>query len=258
MMRWLLTLLGLSLSTATANPLHAHGMLGLLVPAYFYPGPTDRHWPALALAAKRVPVTVIVNPASGPGIAIDPAYTQAIDHVRIAGAKVIGYVHISYGRRPIEQVRADIDRYREFYDLDGIFIDEMASGGSQEIVHYQAGLIAQIRSASPEWSIVVNPGVTPDAVHLGKGRADLIVSFENTAAQWPADPAQTVTFDAPLAHLVHTTGDEKTMRAIIAGASDAGIQSVYVTDDTMENPWDTLPSWWMSMVDRIEAINNGA
>lgn len=258
MMRWFLTLLGLSLSTATANPLHAHGMLGLLVPAYFYPGPTDRHWPALALAAERVPVTVIVNPASGPGNATDPAYTKAVNQIRAAGAKAIGYVHISYGKRPIEQVMADIDRYRTFYELDGVFIDEMASGDSQEIVAYQAGLIEQIRSRRPNWSIVVNPGVTPHAVHLGKGRADLVVNFENTADHWPAVPTKNTPVDAPLAHLVHTTSDEKAMRTIVSGAANAGIQAVYVTDDVMDNPWDTLPSWWMSMVEHIEALNSGA
>lgn len=257
-MRWFLTLLGLSLSSATANPLQPHNMLGLLVPAYFYPGPQDPHWPALALASKRVPLTVIVNPASGPGNSVDPAYTLAVNQVRAAGAKVIGYVHISYGKRPIEQVRTDIERYRTFYELDGVFIDELASGDSPDIVAYQAGLIAQIRSESPSWSIVVNPGVTPHRAHLEKDPADLIVNFENTAAQWPAESIQATPVNTPFAHLVHTTDNEYSMRRIVSGAANAGIQAVYVTDDTMDNPWDTLPRWWMNMVEHIEAINNGA
>ena len=37
-------------------------------------------------------------------------------------------------------------------------------------------------------------------------------------------------------------------------ARNAG--QVYITDDVMVNPWDTLPSYWDAQVDRIEEIND--
>ena len=40
----------------------------------------------------------------------------------------------------------------------------------------------------------------------------------------------------------------------LAVSRNAG--QVYITDDVMNNPWDTLPSYWDAEVDRIEQINN--
>ncbi|MFK7963162.1 MAG: spherulation-specific family 4 protein [Burkholderiaceae bacterium] len=269
MMRWLLTLVGLSLSTATANPLFEPSKLELLVPAYFYPGTDDLHWPALNAAAGKVPLTVIMNPASGPGEKADPAYVEAVAKVRAAGATVIGYVHISYGKRPMKQVQADVELYRNLYEIDGIFLDEMASDSTPKSVSYQSQLISQIKADSPDWTVVGNPGVMPDAVHLGEQGADIVVSFEDTAAQWllardgdlrsiKGPRSSPLLAGASLAQLVHTTTDEQLVHQIVSTAAMGGIKALYITNDKMDNPWDTLPVWWTTLVDHIAAINSGA
>ena len=53
---------------------------------------------------REVPFWVIVNPASGPGEAVDANYTKAIDRLIGAGCVVLGYVPTDYGRAPFEQV----------------------------------------------------------------------------------------------------------------------------------------------------------
>jgi hypothetical protein len=41
---------------------------------------------------------------------------------------LVGYVYTSYGQRPLQQVKSEIDRWIDFYPgLQGIFLDEQAS-----------------------------------------------------------------------------------------------------------------------------------
>jgi hypothetical protein len=94
--------------------------LGILVPAYFYPGSL---WNSMSNAALRVPLIAIMNPNSGPGASQDPNYIAAVNNLRHTGAQVIGYVSTAYATRLLAQVEADIDSYLSWYTLDGIFLD---------------------------------------------------------------------------------------------------------------------------------------
>ena len=84
--------------------------LELLVPAYFYPaGANDKLWEDVAAAGKAgVPITVIVNPASGPGKKLDTNYAAVIARVQKSGVKTVGYVSTRYGKRPAKDVEADV------------------------------------------------------------------------------------------------------------------------------------------------------
>src|ERR1700744_2859377 len=116
--RWftgILSTILLAVFTAQATP------LGLMVPAYFYPKPGGA-WDDLDKAAARVPLIVIMNPASGPGKSRDMVYVQALAKLHQAGGKATGYIHTSYGERPLAEVEKEIDLYLSFYSLDGFFI----------------------------------------------------------------------------------------------------------------------------------------
>ena len=97
MKRWLAIaslVVALSLSAAP---------LGIMVPAYFYPAPGGL-WDSLSNAATRVPLVAILNPYNGPDTSQNPDYVAAVNAVRSAGGKVIGYVYTSYTVRPLAQV----------------------------------------------------------------------------------------------------------------------------------------------------------
>src|SRR5207302_896442 len=79
---------------------------GIVVPAYFYAGPL---WTSMNWAAGRVPLVAIMNPNSGPGLTQDPQYVTAVNNLRAAGGKVIGYVSTSYTTRATNAVKTDID-----------------------------------------------------------------------------------------------------------------------------------------------------
>src|SRR5512135_1843995 len=93
----------------------------LLVPAYFNAS-SNTYWQDLADAARRVPLTAIMNVDNGPGTGLNPDLATAVDNVRAAGGHVIGYVRTHDGSRPLGDVEADIDQYHRLYHIDGIFV----------------------------------------------------------------------------------------------------------------------------------------
>src|SRR5436190_3744456 len=116
--------------------------LGLLVPAYFSPG---TKWTALNDAAKRVPVLAIMNPNNGPGASALSSYASAINSLKQSGGRVIGYVYSSYTARPLADVQADIDRYYSFYNIDGIFVDEVTNDSTAAHLDYYEALYRYIK-----------------------------------------------------------------------------------------------------------------
>src|SRR5271165_5189444 len=85
----LITLAGIVVSPA---PVEA-GSMGVLVPAYFYPGTggpggVGDGWAAMAAAAAKIPVTAIFNPDSGPLPGPpDQNYVNAMTNLENAGGK---------------------------------------------------------------------------------------------------------------------------------------------------------------------------
>ncbi|WP_051324584.1 spherulation-specific family 4 protein [Candidatus Solirubrobacter pratensis] len=197
-----------------------------LIPAYLPPAGIER------LAAHRGNGSVlIVNPASGPGAAPDPAYARAVRAAQSAGWKVIGYVPTGYGARPAADVEADAERYAAWYHVDGIFLDEAAH--TREHLAYYRSLRAHIPGL-----LAINPGVPPDRGY--EAAADVIVTYEGSLADararlrppsWlPADRA---------AYLVHGA-PEREARALVE-AHRAGY--LYVTSGTLPDPWSALPRY---------------
>src|SRR5690242_14938523 len=75
--------------------------LRILVPAYFYPaGRGLAEWDKLFRSSARADVVAIMNPASGPGSQADPNYIAIVERARQSGVTLIGYVTVSYAKRP--------------------------------------------------------------------------------------------------------------------------------------------------------------
>lgn len=88
----------------------------ILVPAYFYPSRDGlTAWKELLSSASAAPVVAIVNPASGPGRRVDPNYEEVFRLAKSSKATLIGYVTLSYAKRPAAEVKAEIDTWVKFY-----------------------------------------------------------------------------------------------------------------------------------------------
>ena len=139
----------------------------LLLPLYAHPAEDPRAWRPAPL--RNAGATVIVNVHDGPGEALDPAYQEVTADLQTAGVAMLGYVDLDYGRRPFEQVTADVAAWRR-YPVGGIFFDQAPSAVS--------GLSAVSRAVScvRDGHVVLNPGTRPHPAY--SPLAERICTFE--------------------------------------------------------------------------------
>lgn len=220
---------------------------GIAIPAYFYPGTT---WTTAVNSAPRVNV-MVMNPNSGSGLSPDPNYVQAVKTAQAAGIKILGYVASGYGdqaTRPLQKVLGEIDSYKDWYGVDGIFVDEVASS-INFVPHYQQ-IADHIRSAKGGF-VMFNPGLVPAVSYINM--ADTTVVFEDSYATYLKWVMPTWLSNYPsskITHLVYATSSAQMPNAVKLGASrNAG--QLFVTDDKLNNPWDTLPSYWTAELSAI-------
>jgi parallel beta-helix repeat protein len=229
--------------------------MGIVVPAYFYASHSE--WDFLAEAALNVPLIAIMNPYDGPGLSYDSLYAEKVDAVRAAGGQVIGYVYTEYGTRSLALVKADIDQYYAWYNIDGIFLDEAPTDDDPTLLDYYAELYEYIRSAHPGAIVMLNPGTDPAAAYMAVGTHLMIFEDDFTVASfldWTPE-AWMVSADPNIfAVLQHNCASSDDAVDIVQHAYANGIRWVYVTDDTAPNPWNTLPGYWDVLVQAVDSV----
>lgn len=195
---------------------------------------------------------IIVNPASGPGAAAHSRYRNAVRAAQAAGALVLGYVPTGYGARDASQVRADIDRYEAWYEVDGIFLDE-ASGGDDQLRYYRA-LSRNVR-ASGRRLVVLNPGVVPARGYFDI--ADIVVTFEGRSASYTEALERMPAWlrQIPRERIAHLVYGSSRQEAIAAVQAVAHAGYIYVTSGSLPNPWRTLPAYLQEEEDLIGACS---
>jgi hypothetical protein len=215
-----------------------------LIPAYLPPD-------GIARIADR-PVRdrlVIMNPDSGPGAVLRPAYRTAVAAEQRTGTRVLGYVHTGWGARDASAVVADLMRYRSWYGVDGVFLDETAHDAGA--LPYYAALARDARTAGLR-VVALNPGMVPAAGYFDA--ADIVVTFEGPYSSYASALRSMPAWlsEVPrrkVAHLVYAADRAQALRAITEGS--AGF--VYATDASLPNPWDRLPAY----LDELEARLQG-
>jgi hypothetical protein len=231
--------------------------LEIVVPAYFYPSPGS-DWTDLNASASKVRITAIMNVFNGPGSSPDSNYVAAVNSFRAAGGRVIGYVHSSYTDRPLQQVLNDIDRYDNWYNIDGIFVDEMANMGPAERLNYYEDIYDHVKAIDPNWEVMGNPGTTTLEQYLTWPTADRLMVFENVGSSYPGYTPSSWNFNydrSAFIHLVHTEPSQANMLSHLTLAVQNNAGGIYVTDDVLPNPWDRLPNYWTQLVNAVAVIN---
>jgi Spherulation-specific family 4 len=207
----------------------------LAVPAYFHPERDARTW---ALLAGRAPAVglVVVNPCSGVGDGTDPAYAALCSGPW--QRSIAGYVDTAYASRPLLEVVAEAVAYRRRYGVEAVFADQVTSDASH--LGYYRELAARLRSSGPA-RLVLNPGTVPHAGYLSI--ADVVVTFEDTAAVHARPQPRAPSGPAAVCHLVHDAPGAS-HRLVLARAARRGATYAFVTDRRLPNPWGGLPTGW--------------
>lgn len=216
------------------------------IPAYFYPGAL---WNQATASSPTVSL-MTMNPASGPGTAPNSDYVTAVLNAQLAGIKVIGYVHTSYGARDAMVVKAEIDAFKNWYAVDGIFLDEVAT--DLATLPYYQDLANYIRASAGTF-VMLNPGTIPAQEYLSVG--DSVVIFEGTYATYKnwVKPSWAGAYPPEkMTHLVYATATSANMRNAVRLSRQRNAGNVYITPDVLPNPWDTLPSYWTSEINELK------
>jgi hypothetical protein len=229
----------------------------LWVPAYYYPfGRGLREWDRLIASAKSVPIVAIVNPASGPGDHVDTNFAAIIPRARRAGITLVGYVGTKYGRKPLDQVKKEVDTFLRFYpEIQGFHFDEQSSDARG--VDYYAELYRYVHRLIPGAVVVTNPGTTCDPGYASRPAADTICLFENEHGFDAFKPPAWMTrFPGPRFCIqAHNVSTEEQMRRALRRAEQWKIGNVFITDDVNPNPYDRLPSYWDAEVEAVRRMN---
>ena len=109
------------------------GSTGIMVALYF--DPQFLLWDSLIDLKNQYPnvnVLTVINPNNGPGNIKDTTYYTEVLKLQSAGITVLGYTFTNYGQRDIDLIFQDINKYTLWYNVDGIFFDEVANFGQEE------------------------------------------------------------------------------------------------------------------------------
>lgn len=227
------------------------------VPAYFYPSQPTSQWNT---AVNDAPLPsghrqiIIMNPSNGPGKAIDQNYVAAVKLVHSAGPGflVFGYVYTKYGKRSLSTVESDINKYQQWYGVDGIFVDQTASSASYVSSYYQP-LVNYITGLIPNGGVELNPGVYPDQSYANitvPSSSYLIIDvFESSYSSYLTATIPSWAFSYPASlfgHIVYSTTAAEVPNALsLSTQRNAGW--IYLTDNGVSNPYLSLPSYWSTL-----------
>ena len=98
----------------------------------------------------------------------------------------------------------------------------------------------------------INPGVNVDEGFMKMG--DIVNIFEGTPAGYSSfSPAAWVANypKSRFSHLIYGVSSAASMATVLAQSAARGAGYVYITNDVLSNPWDSLPSYWTTEVSQV-------
>jgi hypothetical protein len=218
-----------------------------LIPAYF--SPDDAVTWGLATKTRTNGTIMIANASNGPGTTRNSTYADTINRAKASGVKVYGYVHTSYAASASDNALVDARAWNDLYGVKDIFVDEVSTS-TAKLNYYQT--IAQFAEANGG-TIILNPGTFPPEEYMSIG--GIVVVFEGTMADYQnvQIPSWFSKYPASrYANLIYGVSSGSDMDRVIALGRTRGMGFLYATDDTLPNPWDTLPSYWSSEVTQLK------
>src|SRR5574337_1482504 len=228
--------------TILPHQAHAATQTGVMIALYTYPGST---WDVVAQAKSAhpsVPIVAIINPNNGPGSSRDSNYVSGIQELHNAGVVVLGYDATGYASNSASSVKSVMDTWKSLYSIDGIFFDEMANWSGPE--SYYSDLTNYAKSLGYTMT-VGNPGT--DTLPSYIGTVDNLMIYEDAGL--------------PLLSALqgwHTSYDKSNFSMIAFGVNSVSasflssasnyVGYIYLTNDVLPNPYDTVPSYFGTLV----------
>jgi hypothetical protein len=221
--------------------------VGTIVPLYTYPD--DPSWTAIVTARRAHPsvrVVAIVNPDSGPGATKDSAFTTGIAKLIAGDVQVIGYIATGYASHSLASMQAAIDQWKAFYpQTEGIFFDEQ-SDEAADVPYYRT--LSQYAKARGLTYTVGNPGA--DTAEAFVGALDTMLIYESKGLPAPSKLAGWHTKYAVTNFGVIPYGTA--FDAAFVAQARQYVGYIYLQNDDLPNPWDTLPTYFGDLLAALE------
>src|SRR3569623_6928 len=218
---------------------------GTIVPLYSYPGAAA--WSAIVDAKRAhpaVPVVAVVNPNNGPGTSVDPNSTSGITSLKSVGITVFGYVPTGYAGQAASAIQAAVASWKSFYpSVTGIFFDEMDNRAGNEAFYTRQTTYAHGQGFTYP---VGNPGADTLASYVGTVDTILIYEKDGLGTQPTWNQAYSASNFGVIPYDVASF--DSAAQSFINNAEADHIGYIYLTNDTMPNPWDTLSTYFSDLL----------
>jgi Spherulation-specific family 4 len=227
----------------------------IAVPSYVQPG--SAVWNSWAAYPQAVSI-MIVNLDNGDDTTFSPSVLAAVQTAQKSGIKVLGYTYTEYGQRDPNTVMRVIAATEANYGINGVFLDQAPTSCtsstpfSENTLQYYQNLSNFVHSPAFKGTVVLNPG-TPPATDCWMSVADILVTYENsgiTNYQYSyAEMPWVKNYSASrFWNLLYAVPTEKNMQTAFSLAQQRNVGLIYVTNESLPNPWDEVPSYWAAEV----------
>lgn len=133
---------------------------------------------------------VICNPSSGPGSSQNQDWVKQLNRAKGAGATTLGYVRSNWGKESKANLLDWIKKHVDWYKVDGVFIDEVVNGWSDEqkpYIQFYLDLYNEIKKIyGKDFWVVINPGTNTVEEMIPAG--DVLMILENSASHFLKPP----------------------------------------------------------------------
>ncbi len=226
--------------TQPTGPVVAAGCQDTFVPAYFY---ASSDW-TQAIDTQPAPAVMLLNVDSGPGTSPLSHFQTLTKQAQAAGITVLGYSSTEYGAKPIASVEGEINDYKAWYGVNGIFLD-LTQGTSGELSYYQQ-LANYIRANVPGGVVWLNVGAYPDQSFMSV--ANTVMVFEGSYSSYVSDQVPSwVSQYSPshFANVLYATPESDFDSAVNLSRTRSRAGFLFVTDlSGSGNPYGAMPSYW--------------
>ena len=195
---------------------------------------------------------------NGAGSTADQDWLKQVKIAKSFGCTVLGYVSTKYGARAEEAILSDLAKHVEFYNVDGVFLDEMTNGvgdNAQFVEQYRLLNIKIKELYGDSFWTVGNPGAATSEGVLSC--ADTVMVFESDAdyylnPTWDIHPSYYADYPrTKFWHVVHSVKSREQALAVLDKVSNKYRPAFfYMTDLTFDNgasnPYASPPSQWLT------------
>jgi hypothetical protein len=250
-------------TTATTSPPIAATPIEKLIPKtgvyvalYMYPSNTGSvSWQKVIDEKTKhpsVPFVVTFNPSSGPGSAKDTNIANWVAKLKDAGIVTLGYTFDNYGTRSDSALTSDADKYRNWYNADGLFIDEFANyAGSenhyQEVTNYAKSIGMKMTMGNPGADVPQSYLGTVDVINIVEGKG--YVPISRLQYCFNCSPEQGWQYKVDKRNFAYMGYDIGSLDTAFVSESSKWVGLVYLTDGNDSNArWLNLPSYFSQEV----------